>query len=218
MGSTTQHHARATHLQPAIPAVGAGLDDDGGFLARLHAGDRAAFADLYRTHLPRLTRHVAARLDGRNPDVAADLIHDVFADALADPTLIGADMLGSLLRLCDRACTRHLWSQRRHLRAAHTVYADHQRADLHTPRPDAQARQAAAEAMAALPERERRVMQLRFLDGHPRDLTALLLGRSVDTVTYLERRACQRMRQYLGTNPPDAPHAATSAANAARHG
>jgi RNA polymerase sigma factor (sigma-70 family) len=217
MGSTTQHHAHATRIQPAIQAIGADLDG-GGFPTRLHAGDRAAFADLYRTHLPRLTRHVVARLDGRNLDVAADLIHDVFADALADPTLIGADMLGSLLRLCGRACTRHLWSQRRHLRAAHTVYADHQRADLHTPQPEAPATQATAEAMAALPQRERRVMQLRFLDGHPRDLTALLLGRSVGTVLYLERRACQRMRQHLGTNPPDAQHAAPSAANAARHG
>ena len=78
----------------------------------------------YRRHLPALTRYVAARLRGRDRDAVDDCVHDAFCDALADPSLIGTDALGSLLRLAARAVTRHDWSRRRYVRAAYTVYED----------------------------------------------------------------------------------------------
>jgi DNA-directed RNA polymerase specialized sigma24 family protein len=73
----------------------------------------------YRQHLPALTRYVAARLRGRDRDAVDDCVHDAFCDALADPSLIGTDALGSLLRLAARAVTRHDWSRRRYVRAAY---------------------------------------------------------------------------------------------------
>jgi RNA polymerase sigma-70 factor, ECF subfamily len=102
----------------AIPELGAGP------LARLRAGDRAAFGDLYRHTADRLTRYVAARLADRDRDAVDDLVQEAFCTALADPRLLGEHLLGSMLRLLARAVTAHHWSQRRYLRAAHTVYQD----------------------------------------------------------------------------------------------
>ncbi len=194
MGSTNQHATTATTASQGTAASGPGRT---GPVSRLRASDSTAFAVAYRTHLPALTAHVAARLAGRDLDAVADLVHDAFADALADPTLIGADVLASLRRLCDRACARYLWSQRRYLAAAHTIYAG-QRADQQ-PAPPAGAPDP-VEVLAVLPERERQVAYLRFLDGHSPQVTARLLGRSVPSVIHLERRACWLLREHL-TNP-----------------
>jgi RNA polymerase sigma factor (sigma-70 family) len=174
--------------------------DQTGLLDRLHAGDQAAFSDLYHAHLPALTAHVAARLSHRDRDMAADLVHDAFGDALADPTRIDVDVLGCLRRLCDQACTRYLWTQRQYLRAAHTIFDDQQRTGQHPPQPAVIDGQGGVEALEALPDGQRQVAYLRFLDGQTRQVTARLLGRSVRTVVYLERRARRRLREQL-TNP-----------------
>ena len=199
MPATTRLGARR-EIRPAIAEPQPG-PAGAGLLARLHAREPDAFADLYRTHLSRLTRFVAARLHSRDRDVVADLVHDAFADAMADPTLIGADVLGSLLRLCGRACARHRWAQRRQLRVAHTIYEDQRPDEPHRAAPPAQAARA---AVATLPAGERGVIHLRFVEGHPRQVTAQLLGRSVGSVIYLERRGCQRLREHLATSTPAA--------------
>ncbi|ROO63014.1 DNA-directed RNA polymerase specialized sigma24 family protein [Micromonospora sp. Llam0] len=201
MGSTHQH---ATTPTTAPQSAAANRTGQPGPLTGPHTRDSSPFAAAYRTHLPALTAHVAARLTGSDLDAVADLVHDAFADALADPTLIDADVLASLRRLCDRACARYLWSQRRYLAAAHTIYAD-QRADPPAAEPDP------VQALAALPAGERQVAYLRFLDGHSTQATARLLGRSVPSVIHLERRARRLMREHLadpaapGTTPAPAP-------------
>ena len=94
MGSTNRHTTTTTAAQaPAAsgPAQQAGL-----------AGprpDSPVFVEAYQAYLPTLTAHVTARLADGDRDVVLDLVHDAFADALADPTLIGADVLASLRRL-----------------------------------------------------------------------------------------------------------------------
>src|SRR6266536_2195603 len=112
MGSTTTRHRRRV------------TGHDNALVARLRTRDADAFDELYRRHLPALTRYVATRLRGRDRDAVDDCVHDAFCDALADPRLIGTDALGSLLRLAARAVTRHDWSRRRYVRAAYTVYED----------------------------------------------------------------------------------------------
>lgn len=205
MGSTNQHATTPTTASPGATAGGPGQT---GPRSGLHAGDGTAFAQAYRTHLQALTAHVAARLAGRDLHAVADLVHDAFADALADPTQVGADVLASLRRLCDRACARYLWSQRRYLAAAHTIYAD-QRTDQFPAQPAAGPDP--VEALAALPAGERQVAYLRFLAGHSPQVTARLLGRSVPSVIYLERRACQLLREHLisPAAPGTAPAPAT---------
>src|SRR5262245_34138525 len=106
MGSTTRRHRRRVTTEPVL-------------VARLPAGDRDAFDRLYRQHVAAVTRYVAARLGGRDRDGVDDCVHDAFCDVLADPTLIGSDPLGSLLRLAARAVTRLVRStetQRRYVR------------------------------------------------------------------------------------------------------
>uniref|UniRef100_UPI0013C32867 sigma-70 family RNA polymerase sigma factor n=1 Tax=Allorhizocola rhizosphaerae TaxID=1872709 RepID=UPI0013C32867 len=52
-------------------------------------------------------------------------------------------------------------------------------------------------AMARLTPDQRRAIQLRYLDGYPRDAAARLMGRSVEAVRCLERRAIRRMHTIL---------------------
>jgi hypothetical protein len=82
-------------------------DADLTLLTRLQKGDRDAFADLYRSTAARLTRYVAARLRHRDPDAVEDVVQEAFCLALADPQLLGADLLGSMLQLAARAITQH---------------------------------------------------------------------------------------------------------------
>ena len=51
--------------------------------------------------------------------------------------------------------------------------------------------------MARLTPDQRRAIQLRYLDGYPRDAAARLMGRSIEAVRCLERRAIRRMQAVL---------------------
>jgi len=198
MGSTTRRHRRRVTV------------DQTALVTRLHDRDTDAFDRLYRQHVAAVTRYVAARLGGRDRDGVDDCVHDAFCDALADPTLIGADVLGSLLRLAARAVTRHGWSQRRYVRAAYAVYADATgHADstglsggVHpaaaTASPTAARRLRISHALAQLSDEQRRAMQLRYLDAQPRARVAALMHRSVDAVRTLERQAVAHLRADLG--------------------
>lgn len=163
-------------------------------LTRLHDGDRAAFGELYQLTVAVLTRSVAARLRDRDRDAIDDLVQEAYCTALADPDLLGEDLLGSMLRLAARAVTRHDWSQRRYLRAAYTVYED-RTADA---QPIAVTlavlrRPGFTHALARLTAPQRQVVQLRYLDGYPRDHIATAMDRSVEAVRRLERAALRRL-------------------------
>jgi RNA polymerase sigma-70 factor, ECF subfamily len=191
MGSTTRRHRRRVTTEQAV------------LVARLHAGDRDAFDRLYRQHVAAVSRYVAARLGGRHRDGVDDCVHDAFCDALADPTLIGADVLGSLLRLAARAVTRHGWSQRRYVRAAYTVYADTTGGTTGghpttAPATTSVGRLRIRHALARLSDEQRQTVQLRYLDGHPRAAVAALMDRTVDAVRTLERQAVAHLRVDLG--------------------
>ena len=169
-------------------------------LARLHAGDSAAFGELYEHSAAVLTRYVAARLRDSDRDAVDDLVQEAFCTALAEPRLLGEDLLGSMLRLAARAVTRHGWSQRRYLRAAYTVYED-RTSDPQPARvtPAVLRRPGFTHALARLTPPQRQVVQLRYLDGYPRDHTAAAMGRSVEAVRWLERAALRRLHTECST-------------------
>ena len=105
-----------------------------------------------------------------------------------------------MLRLAARAVTAHRWSQRRYLRAAYTIYEDRTGdrqpaaltlAGLHRP--------GLTHALARLTPLQRQVVQLRYLDGYPREHTAAVIGRSVATVRCLERAALCRLHTECST-------------------
>ena len=75
-------------------------------LARLRHGDRAAFGELHRQTVAVLTRYVAARLRDRDRGAVDDPVQEAYCTALAEPHLLGEDLLGSMLRLAARAVVR----------------------------------------------------------------------------------------------------------------
>jgi RNA polymerase sigma-70 factor (ECF subfamily) len=188
MTSTTQQRRPARDTNPDL-------------LARLHSGDRTAFGELYQQTAAVLTRYVAARLRDRDRDAIDDLVQEAYCTALASPDLLGADLLGSMLRLAARAVSRHGWSQRRYLRAAYTVYEDRTGDAQPTAVTLAVLRRPGlSHALARLTPLQRQVVQLRYLDGYPRDHTATAMGQSVAAVRWLERAALRRLHTECSTS------------------
>ncbi|MEV6931590.1 sigma-70 family RNA polymerase sigma factor [Dactylosporangium sp. NPDC051485] len=174
--------------------------------ARLRAGDRDAFTDLYRSTVEDLTRFVGFRVWRRDRELIEDFVQEAYCLALAEPHRIELDLRGSMRRLAARAMTNHGWSQRRYLRAAHTIYTDRTLTSSGAtagPRPaPAAGRTIAAitlarfpQALARLTPDQRRAMQLRYLDGQTRTTTAAQMGRTIDAMRWLEGRALRRLHE-----------------------
>ena len=203
--------------QPA-PPVGTGrrgappraVCPDAVELLRLaQAGDRDAFAGLYAAYAERVRRYVVARMRDRDPDAIPDLVQDTFAGALEELDRAHDDVEVWLIQLAAKMCTRHAWRQRRYLRAALSL-GEHQRiAEGIGPAAEARRPQVIAEALAGLTPRDRLTVQLRFLDGHPRRVTAELMDCSEWTVKWCQRRALRQLAARLGTSRPAPRRSAT---------
>jgi RNA polymerase sigma-70 factor (ECF subfamily) len=181
---------------PITPAVGTDgrtrtTPEAVALLHQAQAGDIEAFAALYCTFRGLIGRYVYVRTHDR--DAADDLVQDTFADALIGLPDADDDVVGWLLRLAARACTRHVWGMRRQRRAAHEVHEQ--------PLPPAAAQTdtlritlvAALLAGAQLTSGQRQAVQLR-LAGYPRDVAAIEMDRTREAVRGLERRAIRHMR------------------------
>ena len=154
-------------------------------LHQAQAGSRDAFAALYRAYRDLIGRYAYVRT--RDRDAAEDLIHDTFTDALIELPRADDDVVGWLLRLASRACTRHLWSQRRHRRAGHEL-REHPRPPQAEGQPQHIALVAAMLAHAPLTDSQRQAVHLR-LAGYPRERAATAMARTPEAVRCLERRA-----------------------------
>ena len=159
-------------------------------LRQAQAGDREAFAALYLAYRDLIGRYAYVRTGDR--DAAEDLIHDTFTDALIELPRADDDVVGWLLRLASRACTRHLWSQRRHRRAGHEL-REHPRPAQADPQLRHIALVAAMLAHAPLTDSQRQAVQLR-LAGYPRERAATAMARTPEAVRCLERRAIATLR------------------------
>lgn len=189
--------ALSRHRHPGVaPHILALLD-------RAQLGDRDAFAELYLLFREPVTRYVAVRLQGRDRDDIADLVQETFTGALADLPAALLDVRGWFIWHAAKACNQHDWSRRRYVRAAYAV-RDQQpapaAADTGAP-PARLGRITFAHAMARLTAAQRRAVQLRYLDGHPRDAAARLMDRSTEAVRDLERRGLRHLQTAL-TRPP----------------
>lgn len=192
-GSTSKPGTR-THRHPQVsPHVLA-------LLHRAQHGDRDAFADLYRTFHDAVTRYVAVRIRERDRDAIDDLVQDAFTGALEELPHALLDVRGWFIIQAAKACTRHDWSRRRYTRAAYTLHEHASRTPASTGLAESHRRPGRVtfvHAMARLTPDQRRAIQLRYLDGYPRDATARLMGRSIEAVRGLERRAIRRMQAIL---------------------
>jgi RNA polymerase sigma-70 factor (ECF subfamily) len=169
-------------------------------LNRAQHGDRDAFADLYRAFREPVTRYVSVRMRDRDRDAIPDLVQETFASALAELSTALLDVRGWFIIQAAKACNRHDWSRRRYVRAAYAM-REHGSLDPAAPAVTDQAarpgRITFVHAMARLTADQRRAIQLRYLDGYPRDAAARLMGRSTEAVRCLERRAIRRLQATL---------------------
>lgn len=168
-------------------------------LHRAQRGDRDAFGRLYAEHLDMVTRYVTVRLRDHDRDATPDVVHDAFTDALAELAHAPLDVTGWFLQLAARACTRHGWAARRYRRAAHEVH-EHDTTPTATSvpaRPTIGGRLAFVLGMARLTDNQRKAIQLRYLDGYPRDVAAAVMGRSTEAVRDLERRGLRHLTAAL---------------------
>jgi RNA polymerase sigma-70 factor (ECF subfamily) len=166
-------------------------------LRQAQAGDIEAFAGLYRAYRDLIGRYVYVRTLDR--DAADDLIHDTFTDALVGLHDADVDVVGWLLRLAARACTRHVWDIRRQRRAGHDLYERPRPPALTPPDPQRITLVAAMIAAARLTDGQRHAVSLR-LAGYPRDRAAAQMARTPEAVRCLERRAITALRTGAG-NP-----------------
>lgn len=183
-------HRRRPEVAPHILAL----------LDRAQHGDRDAFAALYLAYHEPVSRYVAVRMRDRDRDAIPDLVQEAFTGALEELPHALLDVRGWFIIQAAKACTRHDWSRRRYTRAAYTLHehasrstASHSLAEPHS-RPR---RVTYVHAMARLTPDQRRAIQLRYLDGYPRDAAAQLMNRSIEAIRCLERRAIQRMQTAL---------------------
>ena len=171
-------------------------------------GDSAAFAALYEEYAPTIYRFLRRRMDGPD-EVVEDLTEDVFVKVYE-----------KLDRYEERGLPFSAWLYR----IAHNQMVDHVRT---LPRIPAQSiddagevpehgtgrafgqvldRQVLAPALSRLTDEQRRVVQLRFLQGLSLADTAALMGRSDEAVKKLQARGLANLRRLL-----TAPAAATTA-------
>lgn len=194
--STGPSHRRRPEVDPRAVAL----------LDRAQHGDRDAFAQLYLTYREPVTRYVAVRLRGRNRDAIPDLVQETFASALADLSSALLDVPGWFIWHAAKACNQHDWSRRRYVRAAYAV-RDHEPvlAAPDTGQPPARlGRITFAHAMSRLTAAQRRAIQLRYLDGYPRDAAARLMDRSTAAFSDLERRGLRHLQATLAAPPTSA--------------
>lgn len=165
-------------------------------LDRAQHGDRDAFAELYLTFREPITRYVTVRMQGRDRDAIPDLVQETFTGALADLPAALLDIRGWFITHAAKACNRHDWSRRRYVRAAYAA-RDHDPVPAVVDTGETPARLGRitfAHAMARLTAAQRHAIQLRYLDGYPRDAAARLMNRTAEAVRCLERRGLRHLQ------------------------
>jgi RNA polymerase sigma-70 factor (ECF subfamily) len=172
-------------------------NDERELLLRVQGGDQGAFDVLVRRHLPR-ARLIARRLM-QDPDDADDLVQDAFLRALERIDTFDVS------RAFEPWFTRLLVNRGRDLHRKHKV----RQGEAHDPdalpggvRPDreverADLRSALADALEALPERQRLVVTLFEIDGRSTEEIAGMLSVSPVTVRWHLHQARRALRAAL---------------------
>jgi len=171
-------------------------DDASGLVARALAGEARAFEDLVRAHRALVLSRLLA--DARDMADAEDMAQEVFVRAyrslgrLRDPGSVAGWLLG---------IARHVAadSRRRRPPAAFPLAGDEiDRAALERG-PDREGRgEELRGALASLPERYRRAIVLRHMDGLDYDALAARLGISPAGARQRVKRGLDRLRGILG--------------------
>ncbi len=183
-------------------------------LHQAQAGDKEAFAELYRLHVDRITRYVSARMRDEDRSAIPDVVQDTFCEALAELPSAHHDVTGWLLAHAAKAYIRFARSDRKQERAVKGAkevvrreyahgYARHHPGNITTI-----GHIMLVHALSRLASSQREVVQHRYLEGQTQKATAMLLGKTLSAVRSAEHRALVKLRDELSgrqisdTSPP----------------
>lgn len=165
--------------------------------------DPDALEEFYRAHVEAVQRFVARRVEG--PEDAADLTAEVFLAAIRASRDYRGDAavpLAWLYGIARRVVAGHHRSSARALRTARRIDArellDDDSTDRIVARIDSErSAREAYRSLAALPERQRAVVELVALDGLSLTDAATALGISAGNARVLYHRARRRLARTL---------------------
>jgi len=171
---------------------------------RLTIAGQAAYADwesVYRDNIVAVYQLLFRRV-GNAPD-AEDLAGEVMLRTLRPMRFPApADQARAYLVRTARSVLAEHW--RRHYAAPETVPAGDTivEADLVEPHPNRAAAERALQVLSLLPERSRRILELRFLDGLSIREAALRMGVSEGNAKVLQLRALRQAAEIGRVTPP----------------
>lgn len=170
------------------------------------AGDRGAFATLYRTYAPGLYRYLRARL--RNQAVAEDLASETFLRALRSlhtVTYQGRDVGAWLTTIAANLIRDQLKSAR-----YRNELLDHDTASTQVAHANPESIVVHAdeahrlqEALAHLTAEQRKCLLLRFFHDFSIAETATAMNRDINAVKALQHRAIRRLAALFGRERAD---------------
>jgi RNA polymerase sigma-70 factor (ECF subfamily) len=184
-------------LEPSPPAQAAG--GGSGIEALVHhakRGDQQAFAELMRLHQEQVVR-LAFRLVGDKAE-ALDIAQEVFVAAYErlpfwDPR---AQFSTWLFRVTANVSVDHLRRRARRRKAEQeSARLRRVEAEGEASAPGEELKSRVARAIDRLPERQRAVLSLHFLEGFPEAETAEILGITVNNVRVTLHKAIARVRR-----------------------
>ena len=204
----------ATTAPAGSPA--AATEGDADLVRRAQAGDAAAFADLYEEYAPAVARFLRRRLHGPD-ELVEDLTAEVFLkvyeklDRYQERSLPFAAWLYRVTR-------NHLVDRLRALprQTARSLDEAGDVPEQVTDRAFGRVldRQVLGPALAQLTPEQRRVVELRFLEGRAVADTAALLGRSEEAVKKFQARGLANLRRLLEVARSAQPASVVRAASA----
>jgi RNA polymerase sigma factor (sigma-70 family) len=179
---------RSTSARTSSPPVSGG--SDGAYLRVLETDAYADWESVYRDNIDRLYRLMYARV-GNRPD-AEDLTSEVFRTALGPLRLAASkgEVRAYLLQTAQTVLASH-W--RRNLGLPVTSIDPESDADrlaeASGPQPFSDAPLRAQKILTALPDRYRRILELRFLEANSIKEAASAMDISVSNAKVLQHRA-----------------------------
>ena len=195
--------------EPSIQASedGAFCVSDELLLTQVRDGDKDALGHLFRRHA-RAVRHVAHRIL-RNPAEAEDLVQEVFLFVFRKAGLFDPNR-GSAVSWLGQVTYHRAFDRRRYLRSrGFYSQCELDEALLQPKDPRIQAglyedtieaavgQDALRRIEASLSEVQRRVLHLRFFDGHRMEEIAAIIGQTVGNVRNHYYRALEKMRREI---------------------
>ena len=174
--------------------------DEKTLVQRARHGDADAVAELYYRHAPAIFRYLYFRVSDQT--AAEDIMGEVFLEmvkAVPRYTERGAPFAAWLFQIAhSRLVDHHRYAARRKTEALSDVIADG------TLNPEAEVAWRAetrqlAEALSALTDEQKTVIQLRFVEGYSLEDTAQIMGKTRGAIKALQHRALQSLARKLTT-------------------